>query len=513
MSYKAVIDLTSKAQKEQKHDGPAFSPFPAPDPALPEATVASLPETLQAGLQAMGWPGLMPVQATAVPYILDARDLIVQSRTGSGKTGAFLLPLLERLDPALDAAQALVLCPTRELAKQILGEFERMNGGLPEDRRLRAVSVYGGTAYGPQIDAFKKGAHLVVGTPGRVLDHLERGTLRLDRLKVFILDEADEMLSMGFYPDMKCVRRFLPRGRDSYMFSATMPYAVQRVGREFLDDPGFLTLSGGTIHVDVMAHRAYRVDPMEKDRVLVRLIEMENPASAIIFANMRRDVDYLAQFLSNYGYDAAAISSDLTQKAREQVMGRLRTGALRFLVATDVAARGIDVSDLSHVFQYDVPQDREYYIHRAGRTARAGKSGVAVSLVTKQDEPVLREIVRRYDIDMEYRDVPSDDDVAARVGERLTNLLEDRLREKTNLDRERLQRFIPVVRELVAEGEPELLAMLLDEAYQRSLHRAPVPMPEPAAPEAEGAAPEAEAPTQRRKGRRRGSRRENGSGE
>src|SRR5690606_2450929 len=176
------------------------------------------------------------------------------------------------------------------------------------------------------------------------------------------------------------------------------------------------------------------------------------------------------------------------------------------LVATDVAARGIDVSDLSHVFQYDVPQDREYYIHRAGRTARAGKSGVAVSLVTKQDEPVLREIVRRYDIDMEYRDVPSDDDVAARVGERLTNLLDDRLREKTNLDRARLQRFIPVVRELVAEGEPELLAMLLDEAYQRSLHRAPVPMPEPAAPEAEGAAPEAEAPTQRRKGRRRGSR-------
>jgi ATP-dependent RNA helicase DeaD len=485
MPYQFTIDLTSAAQKHQKEEaqgegGGAFSPFPAPEPPLPEATVERLPPALQEGAHAMGWPSLMPVQATAIPYLLEGRDLVVQSRTGSGKTGAFLLPMLERLDPALKAAQALVLCPTRELAKQIHGEFERMNEGRPEEHRLRAVAVYGGTAYGPQLAAFRAGAALVIGTPGRILDHLQRGALNLDRLRVLVLDEADEMLSMGFYPDMRKLQRYLPRQRQGSMYSATMPYAVQRVGREFLSNPAFLTLSGGTIHVDIMSHRAYAVEPMEKDRALVALIEMENPGSAIVFANTRREVDYLAQFLANYGYDAAPISSDFTQQQREKVMGRLRRGDLRFLVATDVAARGIDVSDLSHVFQYDVPQDPEYYIHRAGRTARAGKTGVALTLYAPGEKAAIQTLVKRYEIDMEWREVPTAADVGRRVGERLTNLLEDRLREKTSLERERLRRFVPVVQGLVAEGEPELLAMLLDEAYQRSLHRAPVaPTSEP----------------------------------
>lgn len=473
MAFNSVIDLTAQGQKEQKKDQPTYSPFPAPDPELPEASVNDLPDSLKAGLKAMEWPGLMPVQATAVPYILQNRDLIVQSRTGSGKTGAFLLPLLKKLNSDQNSTQALVLCPTRELAKQILGEFDRMNSGLPSDKQLRTVAVYGGTAYGPQIDAFKKGAHLVVGTPGRVLDHLEKGTLKLDKLETLVLDEADEMLSMGFYPDMKRVRRHLPRERDSYMFSATMPYAVQRVGKEFLNDPGFLTLSGGTIHVDIMAHRAYLVDPMEKDRVLVKLIEIENPQSAIVFTNTKREVEYLATFLSNYGIDAEGISSDLTQKAREKVMGKLRKGKLRILVATDVAARGIDVSDLSHVYQYDVPKDREYYIHRAGRTARAGKSGVAITFATQPEKASLNDISKKYEIDMEWRDVPSDEEVASRVGERLVNQLEDEYRKLSNLERERVKRFVPLVRMLVEEGEPEILAMLLDEAYEESLHNAP----------------------------------------
>ena len=507
MAYQFTIDLTSEAQKQKKEEaqesGSAFSPFPAPEPPLPEATIDTLPEALREGVRAMGWPGLMPVQAAAIPYLLEGRDLIVQSRTGSGKTGAFLLPMLARLDPEEKSAQALVLCPTRELAKQIHGEFERMNEGRPEADRLRAVAVYGGTAYGPQLSAFRSGAQLVIGTPGRVLDHLQRGTLRLDALRVLVLDEADEMLSMGFYPDMRKLQRFLPRERQGSMYSATMPYAVQRVGREFLHDPAFLSLSGGTIHVDIMSHRAYAVEPMEKDRALVTLIEMENPASAIVFANTRREVDYLAQFLRNYGYDAAAISSDFSQKEREKVMGRLRRGDLRFLVATDVAARGIDVSDLSHVFQHDVPQDPEYYIHRAGRTARAGKTGVALTLYAPAEKAALQTIVKRYDIDMEWREVPTDAEVAARVGERLTNLLEDRLREKTGLERERLRRFVPVVQGLVAEGEPELLAMLLDEAYQRSLHRAPdAPLPEPEddAPDA-GDEPGQEGPSSESEGR------------
>lgn len=474
MAYKAVFDFTQKAQNEAKADRKLQTPFDEPDADRESAAVADLPERLQQGIKALGWPALMPVQAEAVPYILEGRDLIVQSRTGSGKTGAFLLPLLEKLDPNEKTTQALVLCPTRELASQIHAEFERMNAGLSEDEQLDAIPVYGGVGYGPQIDAFKRGVQLVVGTPGRVLDHLSRGSLKLDKLRTIILDEADEMLSMGFFPDMIKVRRYLPRERDSYMFSATMPYQVQRIGQEFLQDPVFLATAGGQIHVEQMAHRAYQVAPMDKDRTLAALIEWENPTAAIIFANTRREVEYLATFLNNYGYNAAGISSDLTQKAREKTMKRLRDGDLRFLVATDVAARGIDVPDLSHVFQYDIPQDKEYYVHRSGRTARAGKAGVSIAITTATDMPTLRQIAKKYDIPLEEREIPTDEEMASRVGQRLTNKLEDRMRDRSNLERERQRRFVDVARQLVEEGEPEVLAMLLDEAYQETLHEAPV---------------------------------------
>ena len=474
MAYEAVFDFTQKAQNEAKASRPLQTPFSEPDPDTEAASVADLPARLQAGIDALGWPSLMPVQAEALPYILDGQDLVVQSRTGSGKTGAFLLPLLEKLDPDEDSCQALVLCPTRELARQIHDEFQRMNAGLDEADRLRAVPVYGGTAYGPQIEAFEKGAHLVVGTPGRVLDHLSRGTLKLDALRTIILDEADEMLSMGFFPDMLKVRRYLPRERDAYMFSATMPFQVQRIGQEFLTDPVFIATAGGVVHVELMTHRAVQVAPMVKDRALATLIEWENPTSAIIFANTRREVEYLATFLNNYGYDAAGISSDLTQKAREKTMKRLRDGDLRFLVATDVAARGIDVEDLSHVFHYDIPQDREYYVHRSGRTARAGKAGVSIAITTASDMPTLRQIAKKYDIPLEEIDLPTPEELGNRVGQRLTRLLEDDMRNRSNLERERQKRFVPVARQFVEEGEPELLAMLLDQVYQRSLHSTPV---------------------------------------
>jgi len=469
MAYRPVIDLTQKAQQEQRAaDSPGR--FKEPEPALPAMTADSVPEALKRGMEGADWPGLMPVQERAVPYILQGQDLIVQARTGTGKTGAFLLPMLELLDPSVKETQALILGPTRELARQILAEFERLTSLIPEEDRPEAIAVYGGVGYGQQLEAFRRGAQLVVGTPGRVLDHLERRSLQLDHLKMLVLDEADEMLSMGFYPAMRKLKRYLPRERSSYMFSATMPFKVQRVGEEFLQEPGFLSLSAESVHVTGMEHRAYRVDAMQKDRVLARLLELENPDAAFIFANTRREVEYLAQFLRNYGYDAAEISSDLTQQARENVMARIRGGKLRFLVATDVAARGIDVEDLSHVFMYDIPQDREYYIHRAGRTARAGRTGVAIALVTKQDELAIRDVATRYEIDFDWRDIPTDEEVAQRVGERLVVLLEERLREKSNLERERLRRFVSVARRLVEEGEPELLAMLLDEAYHESLH-------------------------------------------
>ena len=466
--YTAVVDLTSRAQREAKREED-LSTIAEPEDALPEADLKKLPKAVKAAAKAAGWKSLMPVQQKAIPYVLEGRDLIVQSRTGSGKTGAFLLPLFERLDPDVPGVQALILTPTRELARQIHAEFERMQH---DGARFESVLVYGGVKYGPQTQALQKGVPVVIGTPGRILDHLERRTFRLDNLRMLVLDEADEMLSMGFYPAMLQLRRYLPRERGertSYMFSATMPPKVRSLAREFLHEPGFLSLSVGQVSVDAIEHRYYLVDPMQKDRTLVRLIELNNPDSAIIFANTKREVEYLAQFLKNYGYDADEISGDLTQTAREAVMDRIRKGELRFLVATDVAARGIDISDLSHVFMYDVPQDPEYYVHRAGRTARAGKTGVALVFTTAPEERVLLSIARHYEINLQRHDLPSDEDVEGRVAERMTERLEDAMRQKTNLEKERLKRFVPLVKSLAAE-EPELLAMLVDEVYHRHLH-------------------------------------------
>ncbi|MDX1545924.1 MAG: DEAD/DEAH box helicase [Rhodothermales bacterium] len=501
--YTQVIDLTSKAQRERRNER-AKDEFPEPDPPLPPASPETMPETVQQALKAAGWTSMMPVQERAIPYILDRRDLIVQSRTGSGKTGAFLLPLFELLDPERDETQALILTPTRELARQINEEFERMKAGTPETFELRSVLVYGGVGYGPQIKGFKEGAQVVIGTPGRILDHLERRNFTLDSLRVFILDEADEMLSMGFFPAMQTLKRYLPTERLSYMFSATMPPKVRQLGRDFLREPGFLALSAGQISVDTIEHRYYRVDPMEKDRALVRLIEMENPDSAIIFANTKREVEYLTKFLGNYGHQVDEISGDLTQKAREAAMDRIREGNLRFLVATDVAARGIDITDLSHVFQYDIPEDPEYYIHRTGRTARAGKAGVAIAFTTRDDEHRLQSIARRYGIELVKREIPEPDDVSARVAQRMVVHLEERMRKKSNLERERLQRFIPVVQELVRE-EPELLAMLIDELYHEHIHEQETP--EDAAPRLSEDERRLKKPPRRDGGRGRGRRR------
>lgn len=464
-SYITGIDLTSRAQAERSEARTKES-FTEPDPPLPDASVDSLPENLRDAVRSIGWTKLMPVQQKAVPYLLEGRDMIVQSRTGSGKTGGFLLPLFNLLDENEMVAQALVLSPTRELAKQIHEEFEKLRGDHP----ISSVVIYGGVKYEPQIKALKAGVQVIIGTPGRILDHIQQGRLRLDDLRMLVFDEADEMLSMGFYPDMLKLERYLPKDRQSCMFSATMPKRVRYLSQKFLNDPGFLSLSSGNVSVDAIEHRYYRVDRMAKDRILVRLIEMENPDSAIIFANTKRDVEYLGTFLQNYGYDADSISGDLSQRAREKVMKKIRDGRLRFLVATDVAARGIDITDLSHVIQYDIPQDPEYYVHRAGRTARAGKTGTAITLITIEEQRTLLALGQRYAIPMTQHDVPDQKDVEHRVTERLTVVLESNFRERSNLEKERLERFLPLVKDLSGE-EPELLAMLLDDLYHDSLHK------------------------------------------
>ncbi|HRY38687.1 MAG TPA: DEAD/DEAH box helicase, partial [Smithellaceae bacterium] len=297
-----------------------------------------------------------------------------------------------------------------------------------------------------------------------------------DHLKMLIFDEADRMLSMGFYPDMVKIRRYIPTGRiASSMFSATFPPQVIRLASQFLHEPELLSLSGNEVHIAESEHIYYVVPGMRKERSLVRIIEIENPASAIIFCNTKDTVHYLSVVLKRFGYDADELSSDLAQNAREKVMARVRRGALRFLVATDVAARGIDIPDLSHVIQYEPPEDPEAYVHRAGRTGRMGSSGVVISVVAEMERFKLQSIARYYNIHMEERPLPNDEELERVVAERITALLEARLRSRDNIQIERMQRFMPLARNLAqAEDELAIVTMLLDDYYQQSLHAPPV---------------------------------------
>jgi ATP-dependent RNA helicase DeaD len=317
-----------------------------------------------------------------------------------------------------------------------------------------------------------------VGTPGRILDHLLKRNLSLKHLQVLVFDEADRMLSMGFYPDMKAIQRHLPARRiHGCMVSATFPAHVMRLARDFLHEPEFLSLSRDHVHVTDVDHVYYVVPRMDKDRSLVRIIEVESPPSALIFCNTKARVRYVTAVLQRFGYDADELSSDLSQKAREKIMARVRQGSLRFLVATDVAARGIDLPDLSHVILYEPPEDVELYIHRAGRTGRAGGSGVAISLVDVMEQMTLGRIAKRYGIEMEEWPLPSDEDVEAIVSERVTVLLEARLRDRDRLKSERMERFEPLIHDLRQSEEGlALLTMLVDDYYQQTLH-APPPQP------------------------------------
>lgn len=447
---------------------------------LPEYSMDDLPTPLREGFQKMGWSALMPVQARAIPYILAHRDVMIQSRTGSGKTAAYLVPIFQRINPAQNTTQALVLTPTRELAQQVVREAEALGSTM----NVRTAAVYGGVGYRAQLEAFRQGAHLVVGTPGRILDHLLRRSMNLDHLKILIFDEADRMLSMGFYPDMKRVQRYLPeRPINTYMFSATFPPQVLGLTREFMTKPDFINLSSDHVHVTETEHIVYTVPPMDKERSLIRVIEVENPASAIIFCNTKERVHFVAVILQRYGYNAAEISSDLSQAAREEVMERIRLGQLRFMVATDVASRGIDLPQLSHVFLYEVPEEMESYIHRAGRTGRAGASGVAISMVNALERAELARIGKRYSIDFQERPLPSEEEVEDLVIQRTLALLEAQLRERDRLQTERMQRFIPYLSGLEEDSEGENegtagLAMLLDDYYHEAFHTSQMPQPE-----------------------------------
>ncbi len=447
--------------------------FFEPDNPLPDYSFGMLPEALKQRVAALGWETPTPVQRKAVPYILAHRNITIQARTGSGKTAAYLLPLIEMLREGDKWCQSLILVPTRELARQVSSVLK----GLTEGSGIQFATLYGGVGYGEQIRALKAGAQIVVGTPGRVLDHVYKGTFSVQRVENLILDEADEMLSMGFYPAMRRLKGQLPDQRNTFLFSATIPYHVDRLASEFMREHERLSLSKGSESVSTLEHRYYLVPALQKERMLIRLIEMENPTSSIIFCNTKRSVEYLVQVLKNYGYPAQHITGDLTQKKRDRAMDKLREGNLRFLVATDVVARGIDISDLSHVFMYEIPEHTEVYVHRSGRTARAGNTGIAITLCEKFEEPKLKAIARQYHFTLDAWELPTTEEVEARVAERLTVHLEEKLSELAIMERERLERFLPSA-SMLSENEESryLLALLLDKEYLSLIHTPPVPV-------------------------------------
>jgi len=439
---------------------------------LPQTSLAELPEALRQACAKAGWDDLTPVQKKGIPYVLAGRDIMVQARTGSGKTGAFILPMLQLLDPGRNDCQALVLVPTRELARQVSEEARLLAG----DSGLNVVPVYGGVGYEAQRAAFRQGAHLVVGTPGRILDHILHRSLNLDHVRVLVFDEADRMLSVGFYPDMRELQRHLPGHRRyaAFMFSATYPESVLRLGDEFLNQPEFLGLSSDHVHIAEIEHSYCVVSPMHRENTLIRLLEMENPSSAIIFCNTKNNVEYVTTILQQYGFDAEDISSNLSQNRREEVLARIRAGNLRLLVATDVAGRGIDIPGLSHVFLYEPPEDPESYIHRAGRTGRAGASGAVITLVDIMQKIELNRIAARFDINMLERLAPEEADVLPVLEDRIAVLLEKKRRALTHAQSERADRFLPTIAKFAgSEDTTALLAMLLDELYQKSMNVSP----------------------------------------
>jgi ATP-dependent RNA helicase DeaD len=443
-----------------------------PENPLPRVTLEDLSPALQEAAARAGWRQLMPVQSLALPYLLQGEDIMVQSRTGSGKTGAFLLPALTVLDPRQNRCQAMVLTPTRELALQVAAEA----GLIFQGTGLCVAVLYGGVGYAKQNEELRQGAQLVVGTPGRVLDHLIRRNFNLECLRMLVLDEADRMLSVGFYPDMKEVQRNLPARRvPVHFFSATFPPQVVRMAGEFMDKPALLSLSQGQVHhIEDMEHVFYQVKPMDKDRALIRILELESPAAAIIFCNTKADVHYVAAVLRGFGFNADELSADLNQARREEVLTTLRQGKLRFLVATDVAARGIDIPELTHVILFSPPEDPESYIHRAGRTGRAGAGGTVISLVDLMEKMELKRIAKHFKINITERTLPDEDALSRVTGERLSSMLEAKLRDKTRLEQERMRRFLPLAVELAADEEAvTLLCLLLDEEYQKSLHVLP----------------------------------------
>ncbi len=364
----------------------------------------------------LGFEHMTPIQEQAIPLFMTGRDIIGQAQTGTGKTAAFGIPILQKINPENRSLQAVILCPTRELAMQAADELRKfakyMNG-------IKVLPVYGGQEIYKQIKNLKAGVQIVVGTPGRVMDHMRRHTLKMDQVHTVVLDEADEMLNMGFREDIETILKGMPEERQTGLFSATMPKPILDITKTYQKDAAYVKMTPKEVTIPLIKQAYYQVRKQDKEEVLCRLIDYYTPGRALIFCNTKRMVDELTEHLKGRGYEVEGLHGDLTQGQRDTVMNLFRSGKTNILIATDVAARGIDVSDVEAVYNFDVPEDIEYYVHRIGRTGRAGKTGRSFTLVVGREAYKIRDIERICHTKIKERKVPSAADITARKAEKI----------------------------------------------------------------------------------------------
>ncbi|MCK9539237.1 DEAD/DEAH box helicase [Dokdonella sp.] len=442
-------------------------PEGATPPATPAFSDLKLGPALLAGLADVGYETPSPIQAATIPPLLEGRDVLGQAQTGTGKTAAFALPILARLDTSRTTPQALVLAPTRELAIQVAEAFQSYAAHLPG---FRVLPIYGGQSYIPQLGGLKRGAQVVVGTPGRVIDHLERGSLDLSGLTTLVLDEADEMLRMGFIDDVEKVLAKTPPGRQIALFSATMPAPIRRIAQAHLNDPAEIAIKARTTTAANIRQRYWYVSGVHKLDALTRILEAEPFEAMLVFTRTKQATEELAEKLKARGFAAAAINGDIVQAQRERTIAQLKEGRIDILVATDVAARGLDVERISHVLNFDIPYDTEAYVHRIGRTGRAGRSGEAILFVTPREKRMLQAIERATRQPIEEMRLPSveavNDRRIAKFKQRIDAALE---RDDVNVFRSLVQQYeqehdIPALdiaaalAQLLQGDEPFLLA-------------------------------------------------------
>ncbi|MCA9833919.1 MAG: DEAD/DEAH box helicase [Thermomicrobiales bacterium] len=389
-----------------------------------------LSTVLLESISQLGFKKPTPIQEAAIPALLNGEDIIGQAQTGSGKTAAFGLPIIDMIDGRDRRIQALILTPTRELAIQVSDALHNYG----KHKGIQTLAIYGGQAYERQFRGLERGVHIVVGTPGRVMDHMRRGTLRFDDLRFFVLDEADEMLDMGFVDDIETILASVPEERQTALFSATMPSRIADLANRYLRSPKHISVRGKQMTVAEINQTSYEFPRGKKVEALTRILEAENPTSAMIFCRTKRNVDELGEALLQRGLPVETLHGDLSQVQRDRVMRRFRNGQAQILIATDVAARGLDIPEVSHVINYDVPESHETYVHRIGRTGRAGRTGEAITLVSPREFRWLRQVERTTRATIEPRRLPSQEDVNARRREKLVQLMRNAVDEESSYE-------------------------------------------------------------------------------